>query len=215
MKEVVCYTADEYAPTCSPERFGRLRFLSRCCLEITAEQVKLNRHIGSAIVRFSTPRRVPLFRHPQEVGANRTRSMGSAHTLWHREPLRSLHDLQLSCPRAWPVVRGGTRVTITVRPHKRIREAFRQYVRSLPGDRAEQVRTARERWDEFLATIVAAGGPPEGSIPDARFPSSYWCAFPGGILVLVHFPAPRRTGLFRSAVDALAIEMNFSPGLRD
>jgi hypothetical protein len=54
-----------------------------------------------------------------------------------------------------------------------MREAFRQYVRSLPGDHAEQVRTAQERWDEFVATIVSAGGPPEGAIPDARFPSSF------------------------------------------
>jgi hypothetical protein len=94
-----------------------------------------------------------------------------------------------------------------------MRDDFRRYVRSLPGTRAEQARVARERWDEFVATIVAAGGPPEGAIPDTRFPTSFWCAFPGGLLVLVHFPAPRRTGLFSSTVDALAIEMNFSPGL--
>lgn len=104
-------------------------------------------------------------------------------------------------------------MTITVKPHERMREDFRRYTRSLPGDRPEQSRLARERWEEFVSTIVAAGGPPEGAIPDARFPGSYWCAFPGALLVLVYFPAPRRTGLFRSTVDALAVEMNLSPGL--
>jgi hypothetical protein len=34
-------------------------------------------------------------------------------------------------------------------------------------------------------------------------------------LVLVHFPAPVRTGFFTWNVDAVALEMNFSPGLPD
>jgi hypothetical protein len=105
-------------------------------------------------------------------------------------------------------------MNVTVTPHVLMQAAWREYVRSLPGNRAERARLALERWNEFVATIVEVGGPPDGAAPDFdRFPDSYWCAFPGGLLVLVHFPTPRRVGIFRRIVEALAVEMNFSPGL--
>jgi hypothetical protein len=104
-------------------------------------------------------------------------------------------------------------MTVTVKPHDYLKPNWTSYVRSLPGTSVEQAELARERWNEFVATITAAQGPPPGAVPDGtRFPNSYWCSFPGGLLVLVHFRAPHRAGLFRWVQEALAVDMNFSPG---
>ncbi|MBY0455785.1 MAG: hypothetical protein K2V38_00450 [Gemmataceae bacterium] len=103
-------------------------------------------------------------------------------------------------------------MTVTVRAHENIRPQLREFRRSLPGTREERAAAARACWEAFVADIVAANGrPPTGAVPDPRFPAAFWCPFPGGFLVLVHFPAPHRTGLFSRVIEAVAIELNLSP----
>jgi len=104
-------------------------------------------------------------------------------------------------------------MTVIVKLHRSMRATWMRFVRSLPGDAAERNRTARAWWDEFVQTIVDAQGPPEGAVAESRYRSAYWCGFPGGALVLVQFRKPEHTGLFRWSLTALALKMNFSPGL--
>jgi hypothetical protein len=103
---------------------------------------------------------------------------------------------------------------VTVLPHKRIKPLLAAWRRSLGDTREQRDQLASRLWGEFVDSIVAAKGPPHGSIEDdTRTPLTYWCNFPGvGVAQLLVEP-DRRVGFFRIERRVVVVNLNFSPGL--
>ncbi len=102
---------------------------------------------------------------------------------------------------------------IVVVAQRDLRPLLDDWRRTLPGTRDQRQSLANALWDEFVKSIVDAGGVPKDAWEDTTTdPPTYWCNFPGGLAQIVVEP-PQRVGLFSTEQRVIVVDLNFSPGL--